>query len=118
MRRRAILAAAAGLAPLSALGQAERRVPVVGFLGFASSASDRVLLDALKRGMTEIGHVEGRSYLLEARHAEGRIERAPELIADLIERRVAVFVAPGQAAARILARTTKLPVVAVALPSG
>ena len=118
MRRREVIAAAlaAALLPASAPGQDPRRVPVVGFLGFASAPSDQAGLDALRRGFADLGYVEGRTIRIEARHAEGDLDRVPALVRDMLARDVAVFVVPGQAAARMLRRATTTPVVAIALP--
>lgn len=113
--RRAL--AAAGLALAAARARAQSGgVPVVAFLGFASGVTDLPSVDALRQGFTEIGYVEGRNYRLELRHAEGALDRVPALIAELLALNVAVFVVPGQAAARILSRATRAPVVAIGLP--
>jgi putative tryptophan/tyrosine transport system substrate-binding protein len=91
-------------------------MPVVGFLGFASAQSDRASVEALRQGFAELGHVEGRTIRIENRHAEGMIERVPALVSELLALRVGVFVVPGQAAARMLQRLTRTPIVAIGLP--
>jgi putative tryptophan/tyrosine transport system substrate-binding protein len=68
---------------------------------------------ALRRGLTELGWVEGQNLFIEERHAEGRPERYPELIADLIRLKVDVLVAGGgTAGARAAQRATEtIPIV-------
>ena len=91
-------------------------MPVVGFLGLASEQADRPLLEALRRGLKEQGHVEGQSILLEARHAGGDFTLAARFIEEMVRRPVDVFVAPGPAAARAIHRATHVPIVALGLP--
>jgi putative ABC transport system substrate-binding protein len=97
-------------------GQAASDIPVVAFLGFASAEADRATLTALREGLQKLGYLEGQSILVEARHAAGDMNAAARLIDELARRRVAVFVAPGPAAARSIHRATQIPVVAVGLP--
>ncbi|MBL8700803.1 MAG: ABC transporter substrate-binding protein [Alphaproteobacteria bacterium] len=115
-RRSAIAAGGLALASGLAHAQAERSLPVVGFLGFASEASDRASVVALRQGFAELGHVEGRTIVIESRHAEGHVDRVPALVAEMAARPVGVFVVPGQAAARLLHRITRIPIVAIGLP--
>jgi putative ABC transport system substrate-binding protein len=117
MRRRDILALSALLpAATRAWAQASGKVPVVAFLDFASPQADRATLDAFRKGLAEHGHVEGRTIVVEARHAGGDVEVAARLIDELVRKPVDVFVAPGPAATRWLRRVTTIPVVAIGLP--
>lgn len=117
MNRRDILALLAGLstAPRS-LAQTKGAMPVVCFLGLASETADRPLLVAFRQGLRERGHVEGRTILLEARHAAGDLRLAAQFIDEMVRRPVDVFVAPGPAAARAIHRATRIPIVALGLP--
>lgn len=100
----------------SSLAQIRGRMPVVCFLGLASEPADRPLLVALRRGLTERGHVEGRTILLESRHAAGDLSQAARFIDEMARRPIDVFVAPGPAAARAIHRATQIPIVALGLP--
>ena len=93
-----------------------RRIPVVGFIGFSTSETDSTRLYALRKGLTELGYVEGRNITIDARSAGGDVTRGLALIDELIGRQIDVFVSPGPATARSIVKKTKIPVVAVGLP--
>ena len=102
--------AAAGLllaTALAAWAQPAAKVYRVGFVA-AGPASDSSTFEAFRQGLKELGYVEGKNVVVEARFAEGRLERFPRLIAELIELRVDVLVAgsPAGAAAAKKASTT------------
>jgi putative ABC transport system substrate-binding protein len=98
MRRRDLIAAAAG-ATVAAFGvRAQERMPVVGVLG--SGAPGRLFTDAIAQGLAENGLIEGRSVAIEYRWARGDYARLPAMAADLMERRVAVFFTFGTPAVR------------------
>jgi ABC-type uncharacterized transport system substrate-binding protein len=78
--------------PLSAWAQ-QPPVPVIGFLGAEAAITNQHFFDAFREGLRERGYVDGQNVTLEARWAEGRRERFPELIGDLIRRKVSVILA-------------------------
>ena len=89
MKRRVFITLLGGAAswPLTVYGQqTERSIvhPCVAFLGAESLTTNRHFLDAFRDGMAEHGYVNGQNITLVDRWAEGRIERFPELIRDLI----------------------------------
>ena len=95
MRRRGFLGALAGAAvtgPLNAWAQA---VPVVGFLNGQSPGPWASIVAAFRQGLLELGYVEGRNVAIEYRWAEGRPERLPALVAELVQLKVAVIAATG-----------------------
>jgi putative ABC transport system substrate-binding protein len=117
MRRRDLLGRLAAwplAAPVGAYGQP--RVPVVGFVGIASREADANLLEPFRQGLKERGYVEGRTVRLEPRYSDGDIDKAQQQFLELAAIPVDVFLAPGPAAARTLARVTRIPVVAIGLP--
>jgi putative tryptophan/tyrosine transport system substrate-binding protein len=118
MRRRTLLLGAGlNLLTLStARAQRRGKVPVVGFLGFASEQADRPFLEALRTGLKEHGYVEGQTILLESRHAAGDLTLAAQFIDEMVRKPVDVFVAPGPAATRAIRRATEIPIVAMGLP--
>ncbi|EIM30186.1 ABC transporter substrate-binding protein [Microvirga lotononidis] len=117
MRRRHVIALLAGLPMASrSLAQTRDRMPVVAFIGLASKQADHPVLEAFRQGLRDHGHVEGRTILLESRHAGGDLNLAAQFIDDMARRRVDVFVAPGPAATRAIHRATRIPIVALGLP--
>jgi ABC transporter substrate binding protein len=83
---------------------------VIGFLDVINSPSR---LAAFHQGLGESGYVLGQNVAIEIRSAEGRYSRFPELVADLVRRRVSVIVAPGTTPAALAASaaTTTIPIV-------
>jgi putative ABC transport system substrate-binding protein len=110
-RRRVLLVAGAvALAvPLAALAQRAQRMPRIGFV---SSTAPGPRNEAFLRGLRELGYVEGRNLHVELRFAEGRPERFPELVEELIRSKVDVLVVGSTLGARAAKRaTTTIPVV-------
>jgi putative ABC transport system substrate-binding protein len=114
MRRRdfmTLLGGAAAAWPLAAWAQ--QGIAMVGILMGGPPGSLPQYSVQFRRGLTEMGYVEGRNLALEYRYAQDRLERVPELAADLIRRRVDVLVPLGSdaVAAATKAATTTIPVV-------
>jgi len=86
-------------------------MPVVGLLRNTPTASFEHIVAALSRGLGEAGFVDGRNVVIEQRWAEGRDDRLPALLADLISRKAAVIVANTQGALAAKAAGTTIPVV-------
>jgi putative ABC transport system substrate-binding protein len=114
MRRRDFIKVIAGSAvawPLAARAQ-QPTMPVVGFLGTGSAASDAWRAAAFRQGLNESGYVEGRNVAIEFRWADGQYDRLRQLAADLVARPVRVIVA-GPLAATLAAKaaTSKIPII-------
>ena len=114
--RRALLIAAAGALTTSRLSFGQTKAPGlarIGVLDNASAAMDRAA--SLRDGLRELGYVEGRNVTIEYREAEGRYERLPGLVADLLQRKVDVLVAFGTLAIQAARKaTTTVPIVMAA----
>jgi len=124
MDRRAFLGGlAAGLlaAPLTAEAQAPAKVPRVGYVFSRAPSEAHRLWDAARQGLRELGYVEGQNIALEVRWAEGRYERLPELVAEMVRFNVDVLVVastPGALAVKNATRTIPVVMVAVSDPVG
>lgn len=101
-------------APLAAVAQPARKVVRIGFLSPASSSDPRMLglLDAFRQGLVELGYVEGRTFTIEPRWAEGKYERLPRLAAELVALKVDVILTVAVPAIRAAKEATKtIPIV-------
>src|SRR5215510_12149058 len=88
------------------------RLPKVGFLTPPTSASVAILVDAFRRGLRDLGHVEGKTFVLEVRYGEGKAERLPELARELVSLKPDVIVTTADAATAAAKRETRtLPIV-------
>ena len=95
--------------PLAARAQ-QPATPTIGFL--RSTLPETELVVALRKGLNEVGYVDGQSVTIEYRWAENRNERLSALAADLVRRRCAVIIAGGNAAAfAAKAATTTIPII-------
>src|SRR5690348_16612419 len=99
MRRRefvTLLGGAAAAWPLAGRAQ-QPAMPVVGVLRTDTPATGTNVIAAFRKGLSEMGFVEGRNMTIELRWAQNDRARMPELAADLISRKVDVIAAPGSA---------------------
>jgi putative tryptophan/tyrosine transport system substrate-binding protein len=113
MRRREFIAGLGSSAawPIAARAQ-QPALPVVGFVngGAAFAAADRV--PAFRKGLGEAGYVEGRNMMVEYHWLDGRYDRLPALMGDLVRRRVAVIAAGDQYIAHAAkTATSTIPIV-------
>lgn len=113
MRRRDLLAMAAGGIAWPFMACAQQPVPVIGYLGSASADAWASRLEAFRAGLHEAGFDEGRNIAIEFRWANGKLDKLPELVDDLVRRKVSVLVTPGSAPAAVAAKraTTTIPIV-------
>ena len=113
MRRRefvSLLGGAAASCPLAVRAQ-QAAVPVVGLLRSTPSATFEYIVAAFRRGLSEVGFIDGRNIAIEQRWAEGQDDRLQGLLADLISRKSAVIVANTVGALAAKAAATTIPVV-------
>lgn len=106
------LAAAAVAAPRRASSQRLGHVARVGLLGSSSLAAGLHIVEAFRDGLRQAGWIEGQNLALDFVYAEGRLERLPNLAAELVRRKVDVIFAPAQPAALAAKKvTSSIPIV-------
>ena len=112
MRRRDFIKVTVGSAtawPLAA--RAQGLVPIVGFAVSGSRANQDPIV-GFEAGLKEMGFVQGQNLALEYRFAEGKFDRFPALISDLVQRKIAVLVVSSPQGVLAAKRaTTEIPIV-------
>jgi len=113
MRRREFITLVGGAAawPIGVLAQ--QPMPLIGYV--TSASADASYMAAFRQGLADLGYTDGRNVTVEFHWAEGRFERLPALLADLIQRRAAV-IAVGGVTSGLAAKavTTTIPTVFLA----
>jgi putative ABC transport system substrate-binding protein len=118
MKRRRFISLLGGATawPLVARAQEAGRVYRIGFLGNSTAALEVNLVEPFRDGLRNLGYIEGRNILIEYRWAEGKYERFPALIAELIALKVDAIVTAGTPASlAVKMAATAIPLVMVAV---
>jgi putative tryptophan/tyrosine transport system substrate-binding protein len=104
------------LGSLAAQAQQTGNVYRIGFLGNSTAALEANLVGPFREGLRDLGYVEGRNVLIEYRWAEGKYDRFPALIGELLALKVAVIVTAGTPATLAVKKaTTSVPLVMTAV---
>ena len=101
------------LAPCSTVyAQQTSKVARIGFLDSSTASGMAVLVDAFRQELSKLGWIEGKNITIEYRFAEQKLERAPELAADLVRLKVdLIVVTTGQSALAAKKASTTIPIV-------
>ena len=106
-------------APFAAEAQQAAKVARIGYLGTASNSD---MSSAFRQGLRELGWVEGQNIVIDYRSAEGRVDRLPDLAAELVRLKVDIIVAAGgtppAAAAKSATGTIPIVMIGVGYPVG
>jgi putative ABC transport system substrate-binding protein len=102
--------------PIDAWAQQTSKVWRVGMLETTSETLNAPNVNAFRRGLRELGYVEGQNLIIEYRSGEGRIERFPDLAVELVRLKVDVLVTRGTPASLAAKNaTTTIPIVMAAI---
>src|SRR3954451_3591009 len=102
--------------PFAVHAQKANKTWQVGYLDAALEQARRPMFEVFRRRMADLGYVEGQNLAYQFRHAEGQINRLPELVRELIAFDPDVlFVATTPAVAAAKAATSSVPIVMVAI---
>jgi ABC-type uncharacterized transport system substrate-binding protein len=100
------------LASFAAEGQRAGKVAHIGYLSPLSAARDSPNMEAFRQGLRDLGYVEGKTALIDARYADGKLEILPELAAEIVRLNVDVIVAAPTPAVRAVQQATRtIPIV-------
>jgi putative ABC transport system substrate-binding protein len=120
MRSRTLVIAALLFAVAAAglpVGAQAPKTAKIGILSATTPAALAPSVEAFREGLRELGWVEGKSFVLEARYGEGKVERLPELARELVALRMDVIVTPADLSIAAAKRETQTIPIVMALSS-
>jgi putative ABC transport system substrate-binding protein len=95
-----------------AQAQQPKRVARIGYLSGTTLSANAARIEAFRQGLRELGYVEGKNIIIEHRYAEGKLDRASELAAELVRQDVDVIVTSGPTPTRAAKEATvMIPIV-------
>jgi putative ABC transport system substrate-binding protein len=95
--------------------QTAKTLPRIGVISSTGTAeSPWPLFDAFRLGLSDLGYVEGKNILIESRYAEGRLDRMPGLVNELVQQKVDLILAPNNVVIQAAKKATNtIPIVMV-----
>ena len=97
--------------PFPARAQQPARIPRIGILSPSSASSNSARVEAFRQRLRELGYVEGKNIVIEYRSAEGKLERLPDLAAELVGLKVDVIVTTGSTTLIAKKASATMPIV-------
>jgi len=99
---------------LSAQAQQPAKMPRIGYVSGSDPKTPGYQVEAFRQGLRELGYIEGKNILVEYRYVEGRLDRVPALVGELVQLKVDVLVATFTIAIRAAKQATKtIPIIMV-----
>jgi putative ABC transport system substrate-binding protein len=95
----------------SAHAQQQKKVPRIGFLVTPSRSFFSTRIEAFRQGLLDLGYVDGKNVMIEFLYAEGKLDRLPELAAELVRLKVDVIIASGPGVLAAKNATKTIPIV-------
>ena len=98
--------------PFPTRAQQSKKVPRIGYLSGTDAATDSTRIEAIRLALRALGYIEGQNIAIEYRYAEGKNDRAPELVAELVRLKVDIILVGGFVPIRAAMNATKtIPIV-------
>ena len=112
-KRREFISLLGGATAWPLAARAQQPMPVIGYVDLGSATENGNFAAAFRKALNETGSVEGKNVTIEYHWLEGRYERLPTLMAELVGRPVAVIATPASipAAQAAKAATSAIPIV-------
>jgi putative ABC transport system substrate-binding protein len=112
MRKKIIVLALCALFLALSVSADAQPVRKIGVLSGGSRSSTSASTEAFRQGLRDLGYVEGRNVLIEHRYADGKLDRLPQLVDELLANKVDLIVAQAPAAVRTAKKATStIPIV-------
>jgi putative ABC transport system substrate-binding protein len=115
MKKKNLLVVLASVVLLSiqpTAAQQPKKVPRIGFQSAASPSANAARIEAFRQGLRDLGYVEGKNVVIEARFAEGKLDRLSEFAAEWVRLKVDVIVTAAPSSTRAAKEATStIPIV-------
>jgi putative ABC transport system substrate-binding protein len=86
-------------------------IPRIGFLFLSTASVQSARVEVFRQRLREVGYVEGKNILIESRYADGKLDRLPDLAAELVRLKVDVIVTTGLAVSAAKTASSTIPIV-------
>jgi len=98
--------------PFPVRAQQPKKVSLLGYISSSDAASESIRSEGVRLALREHGHIEGQNIATEYRYAEGKSDRLPELLAELVRLKVDIILTGGTPTVRAAKNATKtIPIV-------
>jgi len=87
--------------------QQPEKIYRIGYLSVVTASAETSRLEAFRKGLRDFGYVEGKNIVIESRYTEGKLDRLPEFVTELVRLKVDVIVTGGSPGTEAAQRATK-----------